>query len=625
MDPRLIRFYNRELQHVREMGAEFAREFPKIAGRLGLEGFECADPYVERLLEGFAFLTARVQLKIDAEFPKFTQHMLEMLYPHYLSPIPSMAVVQFNPNPNEGALAAGYPVPRGTALKSLIGRGDKTACEYRTAHEIKLWPLVITEARYYESASALAAAGLGDPRARAGLKLSFKTTAGVKLNQIALDELPIFLTGPDEQPKRLYEQIFANGIGCLVRTRSEQNKQVTMALDATVIRRIGFSDEEAMIPYSARSFSGYRLLQEYFACPERFLFAAIGGLRPALSKCDGTQFELTILFNTAITALANSLDANNFRLHCTPAVNLFPRRADRIHLDPGRWEYQIIADRLRPIDFEVYGVTNVEGYGTSAEPEQRFLPFYSVDERTWHARHSAFYTVRREPRLLSSRTRQQGPRASYIGSEVYVALVDSKDAPYSSELRQLAVELLCTNRDLPLMMPVGKAETDFTLDSGAPVDSVRCVAGPKKPRASSAVGEPAWRLMSHLSLNYLSLLEDPQDEGAAGLREMLTMYADENDPAALRLIEGLKRVESSTVVRRLPVPGPITFGRGLSIRMTCDDNAFEGTGAYLLGAVLQEFFTRYVSINSFTETTLNTLERGQVAKWTAQLGRRPTL
>ncbi|MGH7290521.1 MAG: type VI secretion system baseplate subunit TssF, partial [Myxococcota bacterium] len=410
----------------------------------------------------------------------------------------------------------------------------------------------------------------------------------------------------------------------LVRTKSAQNRVATTALDAGSIRRVGFSDDEAMIPYDGRSFSGYRLLQEYFACPERFLFAEIGGLRPALAASDGTQFELVLLFGETVPALANAIDASNFRLFCTPAVNLFPRRADRIHLDDARVEYQIVTDRLRPLDFEVHSITAVDGYGNSSEPEQRFLPFYGGGERHWHAQHDAFYTLRREPRLLSSRARAQGARASYVGSEVFVSLVDARELPAGAGLRQLAVEVLCTNRDLPLTMPVGKSGTDFTLDSGAPVEAVRCVAGPKKPRAPAAFGEAAWRLISQLSLNYLTLLEGGAD-GADALRELLLLYADDNDPAARRQIEGVKRIGAKTVVRRLPIPGPITFGRGLAIELGCDDAAFEGTGAFLLGAVLQEFFARSVSINAFTETSLTTLERGTIARWPAQLGRRPLL
>ena len=627
MNPHLLRYYNRELQHVREMGGEFAREYPKIAGRLGLEGFECADPYVERLLEGFAFLAARVQLKLDAQHPVFTQHLLEMIYPHYLAPIPSMAVVQLQPDLKESGLLTGYTVARHTALHSQTAKDDRTACEYRTAHDVTLWPLELTEAKYFETPAALAAAGVGLPAGktvRAGLRLKFQVSAGAQVNMLALDNLPVFIAGADELPKRLYEQILGNAVGFVVQAKGASG-QINRHIDASHIRPKGFEEDEALIPYSGRSFSGYRLLQEYFACPARFLFAEFTDLKSALAHAQGNTFEIVVLFDRSVAILHNAVDASNFRLFCTPAINLFPRRADRIHLQQGKTEYHILADRTRPMDFEIHSIGNVEGFGDKQEPEQRFLPFYGCDERTWHSQHSAYYTIRREPRLLSSRQKRQGARSSYIGNEMFIALVDSNEAPYSTELRQVGMQLMCTNRDLPLQMPVGKSKTDFTLETGAPVDAIRCVAGPTKPRASVAIGETAWRLLSHLQLNYVSLLENNSGEGAAALREMLTLYCDEFDSSALRQIEGVKAVSSQPIVRRIPVPGPITFGRGLEITLTCDDGAFEGTGAFLLGAVMQQFFARYVSVNSFTETVLRTLERNEVARWPARLGTRQTL
>ena len=624
MNPRLLRYYDRELQYVRGMGAEFAREYPKIAGRLGLEGFECADPYVERLLEGFAFMAARVQLKLDAEYPVFTQHLLEMVYPHYLSPVPSMAVVQFHPDPKESALVSGCAVARNTALLGLAGRDERTACEYRTAHDVTLWPLQLAEAKYLDTPAALAAAEVALPPGkpvRAGLRLKFDVLAGAEASMLALDELPVFIAGADELPKRLYEQLLGNAAGLVVRAIGADGK-ASEYLDASHIREKGFAEDEALLPYTDRSFSGYRLLQEYFACPERYLFVTFADLRRALARIHATQFEIVVLFDRSVARLNNAVDAGNFRLFCTPAINLFPRRADRIHLRQGQVEYHVLADRTRPMDFEVHSVSDVEGFGDSQEPEQRFQPFYGSDARVWHSGGSAFYTLRREPRLLSARQKRQGARSSYVGNEVFISLVDANDAPYSNRLRQLGMRLECTNRDLPLQMPVGKGTTDFTLDTGAPITATRCVAGPTKPRASTATGEMAWRLLSHLQLNYVSLLGEGKDAGAAALREMLTLYCDEFDAGAHRQIEGIKAVASRPIVRRIPVPGPISYGRGLEITLTCDDGAFEGTGAFLLGSVMQHFFARYVSVNSFTETVLRTLERNEVARWPARIGKR---
>jgi type VI secretion system protein ImpG len=621
MDPRLLRYYNQELQHVRETGAEFASAYPKIAGRLGMEGMECADPYVERLLEGFAFLSARVQMKLDAQHPVFTQHLLRMLYPQYLAPVPSMTVVEMSPDSGESLPGEGHLVPRGTALRSQIGFGERTACEYRTAHAVNLLPLSLDEARYFSSPAAIAAAGLVVPPGsspRAAFRLRFRLGAGVQLDALSFDELPVFFAGTGDLAGLLYEQVLANGMGFSVMA----GDAVRHAAQANIEPR-GFTDAEALLPVSDRSFSGYRLLQEYFACPQRFQFAAFTGLRRLLPRSGGNVFDIVVWLDRAVARLDKAVDASYVRLFCTPAINLFPRRSDRIHLREGAAEYHVLADRTRPMDFEVVDVEDVQGFGDSQEPEQTFFPFYGGNARTWHQSAAAFYTLRRDPRVASQRQRRDGPRSSYVGGEVFLSLVDGREAPYASSLRQLGMRLLCSNRDLPLHMPVGKGATDFMLDTDAPVRSIRCVAGPTRPRAAMADGQGAWKLISHLQLNYLSLLE--HDDGAAALREMLLLYSDESDASTRRLIEGLREVRSAPIVRRLPIEGPVTYGRGLEIRLTCEDQAFEGTGAFLFGSVMQNFFARYVSLNSFTETVLHTHERNEVARWTARSGTRPIL
>lgn len=627
MDPRLLRYYNRELQHVREMGAEFARAYPKIAGRLGMEGIECADPYVERLLEGFAFLAARVQLKLDAQYPVFTQHLLEMVYPHYLAPIPSMAVVQMHPDSAEGVSADGHPVARHTVMRSQVGFGDRTACVYRTAHEVVLWPLSLTEATYFQAPAALAAAGYAPPpghAARAGIRLKFRCSDGIDVRMLGLDRLPIHLAGSDELPALLYEQLLGHASGYSVRVKRRSG-----VLDHPYARErlqaVGFAEDQALLPCSHRSFSGYRLLQEYFACPARFLFVELTGLKQALAHGEGSDFEVMVWLDRSAERLHKAIDADNFRLFCSPAINLFPRQADRIHLRPGASEYHVLGDRTRPMDFEVHSVADVQGFGDRQEPLQRFVPFYGGDQRTWHNGEQAYFTLRREPRLLSSRQKQHGARSSYVGSETYIALVDGNQAPYASALRQLGMRLMCSNRDLPLHMPVGKSHTDFTLDSDAPVRSIRCLSGPTRPRMPMAEGDTAWRLISHLQLNYLSLLDEDGDDGANALREMLRLYSDPFDAATQRQLEGIRQVRAQPAVRRMPVPGPITFGRGLEITLTCEDAAFEGAGAFVLASVLQHFFARYVSVNAFTETVLCTLERNEVARWPAHAGKRARL
>lgn len=625
MDARLLQLYNRELQYIRELGAEFAKEFPKIASRLGMEGLECADPYVERLLEGFAFLAARVHLKLDAEFPRFTQHLLESVYPQYLSPAPSMAVVQLQPELAEGALADGFTVPRDSVLRSVLGKDDKTACEYRTAHEVTLWPLELVHAEYVPTTAALAARGVPHiAGTRAGIELRLRTTAGLNFQEIALDRLQLYLRGTEELPMRLYEQFLANGLGMVVGPPGGKSTWKEH-LPRTRIRRLGFSDEEALLPYANRTFHGYRLLNEYFSFPERFMFVELDGLGPAVRRCTGNELEIVILLDRSESMLENVLDQGHFALSCTPAINLFPKHCDRIHLNHRQHEYHVVPDRTRPMDFEVYGVNAVTGHGTGSEDEQPFMPLYSATDLLAPDENPAYFTVRREQRNLSARQRNQGPRSSHLGTEVFVALVDAAEAPYRTDLRQLSLHTFCTNRDLPLFMPVGKGNTDFTMESGAPVHSIRCLSGPTKPRASWAEGDTTWRLISHLALNYLSLTDTDESQGAVALRDLLMLYGDIGEASVRRQIEGVKSISAEPIIRRMPVAGPISFGRGLEVTVTLDEAAFQGTGVFLLGAVLEAFFSKYVSINSFTETVIRTVDRGEVMRWPAKIGGRKLL
>jgi type VI secretion system protein ImpG len=618
MDRRFLNHYNIELAHLRQTGAEFAQQFPKIAGRLALDrGAKeiCPDPFVERLLEGFAFLTARVHLKLDAEFPRFTQAILETIYPHYLCPTPSMAVVRFEP----AQLTEGFLMPRGTALKSPIGPDEHTPCEYRTAHEVKLWPIRIVEARYFtrDIAQVELPKGLAG---RAAFRIRLESPSDVPLKAIPLDKLTFFLRGTDELPVAIYEQIFSQGSSVIVRGLTAERVKPTVVLPRANLRRVGFREEEALLPCGPRGFSGYRLLHEYFACPQRFLFFEIDGLEEAIRRFDGEQFDLIILLNEQDVRLENRVDATNFELFCTPVINLFPRRTDRIILEDRVSEFHVVVDKTRPVDFEVYQIETVTGHGEGAEEHQPISPFYLA--RDLDLGISAFYTVNRVPRVLSEKERKFGQATSYAGDEVFLSLVDSSNAPYRSDLQQLSVKALCSNRHLPIQMAVGVGRTDFTLDVHAPVATVKCVTTPTPPRPPFAEGARAWRIINHLSLNYLSLLDHPGGEGAVALRDLLGLYAEPGNAYLRKQIKGMRSVRTKQIVRRVTTPGPIAFARGLEIDLQFDESAFEGTGVFLIGAVLEQFFARYVSLNSFTETVIRTDQRGEIMRWPIQLGSR---
>ena len=628
MDPRLLRHYEAELAFMRDMGTEFATEFPKIAGRLGLGNTEVADPYVERLLEGFAFLTARVQMKMEAEFPAFTQALLHMVYPHYLAPTPSMAVVRFQPDAALRGNADGVLLPPGTELRSQLGTEDQTNCEFRTAHPVQLLPIEIVEADYVGSPAAVVALGLPDRRGgtavKAAIRLRLRTQGDMPFSKLALDSLSFFLNGAEGARMRLYEQLVANVVQVYARP-TQRPLPWQQALPPGCIRPLGFEPHEALLPRVPQSFDGYRLLQEYYAMPERFLFVAIDGLDRAAIRNPTAEMEIVILLDRADPALATSFDTSAMLLFCTPAINLFPRRSDRINLGGREAEYQVVPDRMRPLDFEVFDVRGVEGYASDGSAPQRFLPFYAANDLSRTPDHASFYTLRRQPRRLSTRARQRGPRSSYLGHELFVTLVDAAQAPISRDLRQLGLDLLCTNRDLPLAMPVGKGTTDFTILVSAPVASIRCIVGPTAPRPCRSDGEYAWRFLSHLNLNYLSLVDTDELQGAAALRELLRLYVPQNNTVVARQLEGLLSVTSQTVIRRIPGSGPMAAGRGLGLTLTVDEAPFGGSGAVLLAGVLERFFAKYVTINGFTETTLRCTDRGIVHRWPLRLGGRPVL
>jgi type VI secretion system protein ImpG len=623
MDPRLLNYYNKELQYLREMGAEFAQAYPKIASRLSLDEFECADPYVERLLEGFSFLAARIQLKLDEEFPHFTQHLMERIFPHYLAPTPSMMMVQFQCDLLDPSLGDGFVLPRHAMLRSRLGKGHQTPCIYRTAQDVILWPISIKRVDYLPTPAAITLTGIGKPAdAKAAIRFRLETTGDIPFNRLGLDRLPLFLTG-GTSAQHAFEALAGHTLR--LAARPPETETYRTSIQKNPIRIMGFEQQEALLPYGPRSFQGYRFLAEYFALSERFMFVELSDLQSVISGCDQQQLELFALLDKSDPQLEGALSEAHFLLYCTPAINLFPKRADRIHLSDSRAEHHILPDRTRPMDYEVYEVTQVKGIGSNTEQSQTFYPFYASNDLIASDQPRTYYVTHRQPRLLSSKQQREGARSNYIGSELFISIVDADQAPYQSDMRQLAVNTLCTNRDLTLHIPLGQGDSSFTLDSSTPVNQIRCIGVPTSPKPSTAQGATSWRIINHLSLNYLSLAGESQEQSTAALKDFLQLYADTSDPALRKQIDGVVSIQTRPVNRRLPSPGPISFGHGLEITLTLDESSFEGGSAFLFGAILDQFFCKYTSINSFTETVVVTQQRGEIMRWPVRLGLRQTL
>jgi type VI secretion system protein ImpG len=631
MNERLLAYYEEELHHLREMGGEFAAAFPKVASRLGIDAFECADPYVERLLEGFSFLTARVRMELDAQFPRFTQHLADMIYPGLLAPTPSMTIVELEPDRTHPALARGVTVPRGTALMGRLDGAGTTRCEFRTAHALTLWPVRLTQASYRPFDGVPPGSDCRLSRApKATLSLRLEWSAGAMARTSGIDRLALHLRGAQGVAQRLHSLMTGHVCGAYVRGAGGVQDAYCAPLAQPCIAAKGFDDTEALLPAAGGSYRGCRLLREYFSFPARFSFVEISGLREAIASAPASEaFDIVLLLDSFDESLPTGVDRSNFALHCTPAINLFARRADRVTVDERRFEHHVVVDRTRPLDFEVFAVEGIEGYMTGCAEPRRFAPFYRARDPGAGERGAAYFQTRRTPRLARASERAGVSHTHYAGSEVFVALVDPLEAPYSENVRQLGIDVLCTNRHLPLSMPVGQGETDFTGGADLPaIERVRCVLGPSAPRPPLAEQAGLWRVIDMLSASRLPLIE--RVEGADGahmsandahaLRQWLSALCPPDDEAGRRDIERLRQACARTVTRRLPLPGPLCFGRGLEVTLTFDDAAWAGGHASVFGAVLARALADYMPVNQFAETIARTPTHGVVARYPAQAG-----
>lgn len=616
MDTRLIKHYEQELAFMRDMGAEFAQSYPKIAGRLGMEGLEVLDPYVERLLEGFAFLSARVQLELDLQYPNFTQNLLEIIYPHYLAPIPSMMIAQLHPDMAKADLVEGFVLPRHSELRSSVGDGQQKPCIFRTGQELTIWPIEVSEAEYIAGRGDLVALGLADdPRARAAIRLRLTRGDGGDFSELPLDELTVYLSSEHSGNWHLHEYLCAKTIGLASRSKSWSGVLVNGGITPR-----GYTPEDALLPTPHQSMDGYRLLQEYFAMPEQFHFVDLTGLAEAATQAEGSDCDIYILFSDPLPNAEAYVAPGAFLLNAVPAVNLFEKRCDRVILSNADIEHRVTAERTAPLDFEIYEVKKVTGISASSIDDVEFMPFYSQTDFTVSGdSNKAYYTKNRKMRQRNEKERLRGVRTSYLGSEMYLSLVDQSQAPYSAKIEQLAIQATCTNRDLPLLLLSGGDDV-FQLPGGGPIKKITTPVSPTRPRSPLAEGGTAWRLISHLSLNYMSIADGSMGGGAEALRELIGTYAPAGDRTIEKQLEGIVGIKSRPIVRRMSDEILSTAVRGLEIKLEFDDSFFEGTSAYLLGSILERFFRRQASINSFTETVLHTHQRGEIARWQAKSG-----
>jgi len=652
VDREFLALYNEELRYLNDHAEEFAAEFPGIAERLGGLTRGAQDPLISGLLEGAAFLAARVQLKLKHEFHEFTSNYLEQIIPEYLAPTPSALTVAFEPPFGDPALKDGQTVNRGALIDATyVERERRVACRYQLRAPVTLWPFELTDAVHLPSEASLHALGI-TPSRRTPCGLALNLTHRIAASQrdepadaadrpdtwvksCQTDALTVHLTAPEADSVVLYELMFSRLAGVYVRFEDRHGDPMAIALPPDAIEPVGFDAADFLIPEDPRVFRGFHFLREYFWFAKKFLAFKITGLARALSFIETNKFQIVLGFSDQHVRLPQIVSRRAFALYAAPAVNLFEKSMDRIAIADNRHEYHVVPDRTHPIDYEPYRITDVAAHFVGGQAKAPVNPLYSGTGRRDDPGESFYYTLRRLPRKRSSQEERYGRASSYAGTELFLSVTEPPGAGYGSKIAQLSVRGLCSNRHLTEQLPVGDGGVDFTLIENTDLE-LRCVAGPTPPRPPVVAyresgddilhtGSVAWRLINAMSLNQLGLADDDPQNGAANLRSLLTLFADPGDAAARRRIAAIRSVASKPIVRRIRSAGGFGAARGLEVTVTVEEAAFEGSGAYLLGAVLNTFFAEYVAINRFTQTVLRSVERGEIKRWPPVFGERPTL
>ena len=617
IDPRLLRHYNDELVYLRRRAVEFSEDHRQVAGRLGLDAPTDPDPHVERLLEGVAYLNARVQLRLDDQFPAFTQYLLDALYPHYLAPTPAMAILEYRPTGGDEALANGIVHPRGSAVQAWLEADTHARVQFRTGADVTLWPIRVSAVEYLPTRAAVAGA-TGEAAGAAGLRIRIAATSAVPLSALPLDTLPLFIDGGQDTPNLLFQQIMADGVGVRV-CAPERGRRDAWSVRAGAPEAMGFAADEALLPGDARSFRGYRLLCEYFAMPEKFRFVRLTGLRAGLARAD-REVDIVLLFDRPVDALAGAVSADTIRLFTVPAINLFERRFDRVILDRRREENLVIPDRVGLLDYEVYRLGSVAGYARGDAHGAPALPLYA--RRAQRGVRPLYYSLRRRLRRLGEVETRQRRESDYIGTETWISLSSPDDPALARNIAELGITGLVTNRALATRLRPGQANLKIMVDEAKGIEDIRILRGPTRPQPPLGLSDAAWRIVSHLAPGHQGFV---REDGAPDLlADHLSLYLRDEAPALRREIQGITGLSAQTVTRRAGGQARLAFQRGQKLVMSLAAGSYDAGSAYLFTSVIAKFLAEAATINSFTECEVRA-DNGLTWGWEPCSGHRPTI
>ncbi len=610
MRDELLHYFERELTFIRRGVSDFADRYPEVASRLMIEENRCEDPHVERLIESFAMLAARIQMRLSDDFSDISEALLSVLYPHYLRPIPSMTIVQLNGNPGQ-VPPQGLEVEREAALYSKLVKGVR--CRFRTAYPVKLWPIDV------ESVEVTTATGLGPAvpaTARAALRIRLRAQGGVSFADMGLDRLRFFLDAESGVLHRLHELFLRDPQGIAVQSAAGGAAAI---LPPDSIRPVGFGRDEGLLAYPEESFLGYRLLQEYFAFPDKFMFVELTNLDRHTLDLRGNHLDLFVLLSESVGEIDLRVEANNLKLGCVPAINLFKHQTDPIRVTHAAIEYPVIPDARALDSYEVYAISDVSSTAVGSAEAVVYDPIYRMRHGSRDDQAPAFWSL----------ARRQSIRKGESGSDVWISLVDEGLNPLVPPTEVLHVEVLASNRDLPSRLAFGDPSGDFEVAGYPAIKSICCLRSPSPSLPPPAGASARWRIISHLALNHLSLTADEgtdPDRALDALREILKLYDFSDSAVTRQRISGLVGLKSRRTARRVGRGPQSGFARGLEVELTFDPDQYTGAGVFVFASVLEVFLGLYCSVNSFNQTVARIARReGVLKRWPPRAGEKQLL